>query len=116
MDPVPERPDAPPPPPEPPKESFIGKYGARITRSENDKLLGRMSINRGGGVTEKIIINKYSKKADKIGDWVIERDPSSKMAIRVKHEGTGEVKDIKHYGGVPYIGNEPLGGDTSWLD
>ena len=59
MDPVPERPDAPPPPPEPPKESFIGKYGARITRSENDKLLGRMSINRGGGVTEKIIINKF---------------------------------------------------------
>lgn len=118
MDSLPQRPDAPEPTPEPPKELSIGKYGQRITQSGKDKLYNRMIIDRGRGVYEHINLNKYTGKADSIensgGKWIIERQ--GKFAVRAKNESTGEVKEIKKYGGIIHLGNEPLGGDTSWLD
>lgn len=113
MDQLPEKLSVPPPPP-PPQESRIGKYTS-ITQDKKGELYGYKSINRGGGVTEKIHLNKFTGKAERIGDRDVVRDPSSKQATGLRDKD-GVVTPIKRYGGVSYIGNEELGGDTSWLD
>lgn len=77
-----------------------------------------MSIDRGRGVIDHVYLNRYSGKADRLetssGNWIIERE--GKIAVRAKNEQTGEVKEIKSYGGIPHLGDEPLGGDSSWLN